>query len=701
MVKRLSESISMKIFITFFLTFLVIISALGLLTYQIAKQNIVNKVKVNSEQAVEQTVKRMDLKLEALKNMTFLFTDDQKLQEDIVTDSAQENDGTFESLQAANRIKIKLSSLLTTSSAIHSAQLLPYDRSKNEEWYQNIVKGEGKAIWLPTRNNRFVTDISENTFGLGRLIKNNLKNKPIRVLLFELKGSFLQDEMKGLETSDHNRLYMIDSMGRIMETTTTSDKIGDAASWWKNSPLSREAGSSSFQLKIGSKEYLFIHYTSAETGWTLVNQIPIQQLVSEASNIWRITAIMVMISILLSIGIGALIARRVGRPLSELSELMKRSEDGDLEVRADIRYKDEIGHVGRSFNNMIVRLNEFIQLKAHTAQLEVQISLESKHRQDAQSLSIATMSLSSTLEMDDLLKVALRNLYKLVTFETAEIYSFQEGTAYLAMGAFPNALGDFTFEEGMTNKQFNYIFTSDHEQRWISIDDGAATGKRTFVMPIHTSNKEKIFCFSVVHEELPSESALENIFAYFNQVSVVMENVNQYHEMLVLATTDGLTGVSNRRHFMRLAENEMKKARNEHSNLSLILYDIDFFKKFNDQYGHLAGDEVLKMISNRVSKNLRDGDIMGRYGGEEFIILLPHTSLAAALQVAESLRAAVECECVLFNDTSLRVTASFGVAEVGKGEHLLEVINQADTALYEAKARGRNCVASSLDIRSA
>jgi diguanylate cyclase (GGDEF)-like protein len=172
-----------------------------------------------------------------------------------------------------------------------------------------------------------------------------------------------------------------------------------------------------------------------------------------------------------------------------------------------------------------------------------------------------------------------------------------------------------------------------------------------------------------------------------------------YHTMEEQSTTDPLTGLSNRRHFMKQADEEYHRNAREKLPLSIIMADIDYFKRYNDTYGHIEGDRCLKEVADVMKSSLkRAGDCIARYGGEEFIIMLPNTPLHSAKQFAEELRLKIE-QLEIFNVASACsdvVTASFGVAELSESmEEDLSyeiLIQKADKALYKAKESGRNRV---------
>ena len=158
-----------------------------------------------------------------------------------------------------------------------------------------------------------------------------------------------------------------------------------------------------------------------------------------------------------------------------------------------------------------------------------------------------------------------------------------------------------------------------------------------------------------------------------------------------LATHDGLTGIPNRRLFDAVAETESRKAAVLHESVSVIIADLDHFKQVNDEHGHPLGDEVLKAAAQRLRSVLREHDIVARWGGEEFIVLLPGTDAETASTVAELMRERLSKQDLVFG---IRVTGSFGVATVRPvGEMDMKgLIHQADDALYKAKRGGRDRV---------
>ncbi len=186
---------------------------------------------------------------------------------------------------------------------------------------------------------------------------------------------------------------------------------------------------------------------------------------------------------------------------------------------------------------------------------------------------------------------------------------------------------------------------------------------------------------------IQAKIALENLTKELEAKNRVLDN---------LANLDGLTGIYNHRYFQNILDQEISRSLRHTTQISLLLIDIDHFKKFNDTYGHQTGDFVLKEFSRILQENIRKYDTLARYGGEEFVIVLPETAAEDALAVAEKLRSAIDSAALTDNRETYHVTASFGMActkpSVEDNFSKSGFISRADEALYEAKEKGRNQV---------
>ncbi len=205
----------------------------------------------------------------------------------------------------------------------------------------------------------------------------------------------------------------------------------------------------------------------------------------------------------------------------------------------------------------------------------------------------------------------------------------------------------------------------------------------------------------VVRRRVISEILIENIskddydkfLILTPQVALQIERIKLFDEIERLSVTDGLTGTYLRRYFLERLKEELSRAEQYNIDLAFIMVDLDHFKKCNDSFGHLVGDVVLKEVAGILKQKVREIDLVGRFGGEEFCILLPEANKADAYVVAERIRKAVEGYTIKAYDETLSITISMGISSFPEDSPGLEdLIENADTALYEAKRQGRNKV---------
>ena len=198
--------------------------------------------------------------------------------------------------------------------------------------------------------------------------------------------------------------------------------------------------------------------------------------------------------------------------------------------------------------------------------------------------------------------------------------------------------------------------------------------------------------FSSARDVTESKAMERELKRQNEDLAQLAENLKTTNEKLqAISTTDELTGLYNRHFFDQKITAEIERADRYNEPISLYIFDLDHFKRVNDTCGHPAGDDVLKQTARIGSKNIRSTDVLVRFGGEEFIVLLPQTTREGAIEAAEKLRAAIEaCN----HAKAGRVTASFGVAERNRSESFKSWYKRADESLYQAKNNGRNCVFS-------
>ena len=258
-------------------------------------------------------------------------------------------------------------------------------------------------------------------------------------------------------------------------------------------------------------------------------------------------------------------------------------------------------------------------------------------------------------------------------------YSFDEIEGVLIHDVIHKQQPDGTLYKAGENPLFDAIASGNDYNN----DDGVFTCKSGFLMPI------SFVCRAVFKDDTLDGAVIA--FRDITEQKKHLRSLEAINELLEKqATTDALTGIFNRMKFNKTLTNEIERAERYNTLLSLIIFDIDHFKQVNDTYGHLAGDNVLKLIAKLVTANLRQIDTFARWGGEEFVIQTPETSLDGAIKLAEKLRS--EIERYDFSEPK-NVTTSFGVAAFLNGDNNITLVNRADEALYRAKEGGRNQVA--------
>lgn len=248
----------------------------------------------------------------------------------------------------------------------------------------------------------------------------------------------------------------------------------------------------------------------------------------------------------------------------------------------------------------------------------------------------------------------------------------------------PSACKDekiFELLKCLTNKS-EYILTPD---------------KKIGLFPLISENKLLGCVVTKSTDNILSEKEINYIEQLTNQAATTINRANVYAEILKHATLDALTGLYNRHQLEERIKQEVSSAKRQNRSLCTIMTDVDYFKNVNDTYGHAVGDLVLKTISTVIKHQLRDYDIAGRYGGEEFVIILPFTKLTEAKMVASRLRKAVENTQIDISkvnpdvqEKNINVTISLGVSEFNLEDNEKTLLQKADKALYKAKENGRN-----------
>ncbi len=337
-----------------------------------------------------------------------------------------------------------------------------------------------------------------------------------------------------------------------------------------------------------------------------------------------------------------------------------------------------------------------------TEEAESRIKAE-KALMEAETLRSATAAITSNLNQQAVVNSILEQAIRVISFSSAsvQLLSGQELEIVGGIGFpedFPVEGLRFTVTEGTPNvevirNKIALIVGKDLNQRYPAFIDRAKTKIKSWMgVPLLVNGKAiGMIAFDSSREEGFSPADLELAQAFGNQVAIALENARLYEETKKQAITDPLTGSFSRRYLYTSLTKLSSMAFRTGTPLSLIIFDVDDFKIFNDRYGHQLGDEVLKIVVELADTVLRKTDILCRYGGEEFVILLPQTGPEEAHIIAERIRKKVETQAILPGiDRAVTISLGCALFESSDFNQIDHFIYRADMALYEAKNSGKN-----------
>ena len=379
-----------------------------------------------------------------------------------------------------------------------------------------------------------------------------------------------------------------------------------------------------------------------------------QDVSYRALNFLLFMVLVVFLSVLLMV---RLITSRFVFPLSELYKGVQEIEAGNLGHTIPILSKDEMGDLAGALNKMSSQLQESRrQLQGYSAELESEV----------RKLSTAVIQNPNAIMITDIDGVIE---YVNPQFTTLTGYMQHE-----AIGANPRFL-----QSGETSPE-TYV------DMWQTISSG-----NIWRGELRNKTKEnKLYWEAVVIAPIRNnENKITHFVAIKEDISARIEAEQTLRQ---LATTDTLTNTLNRREFFSLANLAFATAKETGRPFSILMMDADEFKNVNDRYGHQAGDEVLRGISELIKLSIREGDYLGRYGGEEFAVALPSTNLESAMQIAERIRLHINDKKFMSGNNIIPVTISIGVATLTDETTIDGLMFKADMALYQAKHNGRNRV---------
>lgn len=403
--------------------------------------------------------------------------------------------------------------------------------------------------------------------------------------------------------------------------------------------------------------------------------------------------LLTILAVLFTLLICVIFSKFITKPIYLLTQAAKKVSEGNLEEKIyEITSKDEIGILVNAFNKMID------ELKANRIKLEFKLNELSTLYEISQKVNFAS-------SIEEVLKIILDKtiqglksekgcilLYDEETYELKlSITSGDESNEFEVLGKCKAKSSENIHSKVFENKEPIVINSNADKFLKSHITETSLNIKNILCVPLLVEQR-CIGVISICNKRYGNfdKSDIEMAMTIASQIALSIEKARLFE----LSITDGLTKLYVHRYFQASLSNEIKRAKRYNKPLSLILFDIDHFKKFNDTYGHQMGDLVLAGVANIVKNKVRNVDIPARYGGEEFAIILPETNVDSAQLVAERLRSSVESyEFISPDNIKLKVTISIGIASFPiHATDKLELIKFADSALYESKKQGRNRV---------
>ena len=420
---------------------------------------------------------------------------------------------------------------------------------------------------------------------------------------------------------------------------------------------------------------------AAELGWQVVIRrlanTAIQPALDLRDRTYQVSAIVALLAAV----IGVIAAHRILMPLRRIADAARRIGDGEFGAHIpEFHTYREVETLSRSLHAMLATLrgnearlasmNEGLDQRVRQRTAEIAEAHEELARQESRLRAVIDTATDGVLIIGEENRIQIFNpaCERIFGWKTEEIVG---RLSTELVGSDNRAMrGNQLAFDDLIGPMAGSDVTPDH----VRTIRGRRRDGTTFPLEVSIAR-----------------TAIEGGPVYVAIVRDVTEAVRARQELFALATKDALTGLRNRRYFLEGAETEFARARRHSRGFSLLLIDADHFKRINDSYGHAAGDRALQGIAEVCNRSLREVDLIGRLGGEEFAVAMPEAELSVACQVADRLRQQIAENEVGDGDHSVHVTVSIGVAATSAGDRSLDqMLRRADQALYAAKNAGRN-----------
>jgi diguanylate cyclase (GGDEF)-like protein len=515
------------------------------------------------------------------------------------------------------------------------------------------------------------------------LIKSNEKGM-IGVLIAEVDLNYIRDLLRdALRNSKFEGMVVTNEGFVIARSGTSTASIGYTETQNKDTTEIRDiAGTNFLRSRVSMKKFNF--YQAPD--WDIVLQIPEKVAFQAADELKDRIIRMVFITALIAILLAILIANSFISPLLNLILGARRISTGDFDHSVKPSSTDEIGELTKTFDEMRVNL------KSTRADLDYRIMQLS-------TLFEVGKAISSVLDFVQLQNMILEIVVKVMRAEKGSLMLLDESEKMLTIGvAF--GLSDEVMKDtrvslgeevsGWVLETGQPLFVEDVENDFAFMAIKKTGVSRGTMMSVPLKAKDKLLGVLNLSRSVP-KSFVQKDFELFknlaNQAAIAIENARLYR----YAVTDEMTKVYNHRYFQQRLDEELQRADRYDSQVSLIMLDVDHFKRFNDTYGHPEGDRVLKTVSKLIEKSVREVDIVARYGGEEFVVICPEKDGEGAIIPANRIRTTIEGYDFRINGEHVPITVSLGISNYpAQARSKPELVSFADIALYFSKEAGRN-----------
>jgi len=449
--------------------------------------------------------------------------------------------------------------------------------------------------------------------------------------------------------------------------------------------------------------------------WYIALSVYTSDLERSATALTRRIVFISLGALILAVICGYLFVRTFTTPITRMAESANRISNGDLSSTIELKREDEIGQLAKAFNNMVHQLRYQIRnleerVKERTAELIGRVNELKNRNKEIETINAMGDLLQACRNPEEIYGIIIHTIKALFPSSSGEILSLRKSVNLLEVVAAWKDSGS-SDAKGKTFKPEDCWSIRRSKPHFVSDEENVLACRHTIGI---SDARPPYFCIpmtaqgeigGILHVRIPAaalallqdddvgkKNPMRLLETVAEHASLSLANMKLQQTLQEQSTKDPLTGLYNRRYSEEVLLREQKRTIRGKNSMGILLIDLDYFKKVNDTWGHEAGDEILRRFAGILRREFRTEDTVCRYGGEEFLIILPGTDLAQAETKAEQLRKIVQKELhITWQNQEISATISIGIARFPSGNlNIQQIIDAADKALYQAKYEGRN-----------